>query len=249
VQLIPGVFTGEVVCGRFGYRDGHLYANLWVDCVDKIGEDPEGFTMRKTFILVLTAIAWLVLSPTGSWGTSALALTRERMKLVLDFQDELNRSFGCEYVVAVSQTQKYATGSSAGIILVDRDFLSTADSGSLFFAIAHEYAHAYLGHDLQLYQASFELTQYGSSPSKLTDLRRRFEKEADGIAARKAKECGVSLDLFVHFLLTQSDPEKGLSPLERIYSRPKDRVEYIVAVYRSAPSSDFSPRSARVPPL
>jgi len=209
-------------------------------------EDLVGFTVRRLLILGLTAIAGLVLTPNTSWGISATGLSRERMKLVLSFQDELNRSFGCEYVVAMSQTEKYATGSSAGIILVDRDFLLTADSGSLFFAIAHEYAHAYLGHDLQLYQASAQSAELGSSPSKLADLMRRFEKEADGIAARKAKECGVSLDLFVRFLLTQSDPEKGLSPLDRIYSRPKDRVDYIVAVYRSASSIGSGPRSANI---
>lgn len=204
--------------------------------------------MLRKLIPVLTAAAWLSLLPIVVHGTNSTGLTPERMRRLVDFQDALNRSFGCDYVVAVGQTTRYATGSSAGIILVDKDFVSTVDSGSLFFAIAHEYAHAYLAHDIQLFEASAELNRSGYNLSRLTDLRRRFEKEADGIAARKTRQYGLTLDHFVQFLLTHDDPEKGLSPAERIYSRPKDRAEYIVAVYRSARSLLLDPLSANESP-
>jgi hypothetical protein len=100
--------------------------------------------------------------------------------------------------------------------------------------MAHEYAHAFLHHDLQLREASVEVDADGSGLLRLSELRRRFEREADGIAARKAKQCGIPVDHFVRFLLAQSDPEKGFSPEDRVYSKPKERAEYIVAVYRSA---------------
>ena len=104
-----------------------------------------------------------------------------------------------------------------------------------------------MGHDLQLYEASAELAEYGYSPSRLAELRRRFEKEADGIAARKTRQYGLTLDHFVEFLLAQADPEKGLSTDQRIYSRPKERAEYIVAVYRSASRLVLEPAFWRPP--
>ncbi len=213
----------------------------------RIKKDLEGTSMHRSFNPVLIVAAWIGLSAIAGFGSSSTGLTAERMRRIVDFQDALNRSFGCEYVVSVGQITRYATSNSAGIILVDKDFISTVDSGSLFFAIAHEYAHAFLGHDLQLYEASAELAGYGYSPSRLADLRRRFEKEADGIAARKTKQYGLTLDHFVEFLLTQADPERGLSPDQRIYSRPKERAEYIVAVYRSASSPVLEPMSWTVP--
>ncbi len=165
---------------------------------------------------------------------SSRGLPQDRIDLVLEFQDQLNRSFRCDYSVIVGRTSRYASSSSAGIVLLDREFLELADSGSLFFAIVHEYAHAFLGHDLRLLNATGDPGEGWGEPWRMLELRRRFEKEADGIAARKARQFGYDLELFARFLLDQSDPEKGYPLESRIYSKPKDRVEYILAVYRSA---------------
>jgi hypothetical protein len=190
--------------------------------------------MHRAVNLAFLLVTWLGFFSGMHLDASSPWVSQERRRLVHEIQQALNHSFGCDYAVVVGSTSRYASSNSAGIILVDRDFLQSADRGSLFFAMAHEYAHAFLGHDLQLHEASAEIDTNGSSPSRLSELRRRFEREADGIAARKAKECGIVLDDFVHFLVTQSDPEKGSSPEDRVYSKPKERAEYIVAVYRSA---------------
>jgi len=172
------------------------------------------------------------------WAVQALdasvqTVPAERIKLIKEIQARLNTSFQCEFSISIGETRKYAMANSSGIIIVDRAFLESADRGRIFFAIAHEYAHAYLQHDVRLYE---HLSQpIGQLPPKnLSEIRRRFEKEADGIAARKAKEMGFPIESILEFILTQPDAEKGFHPDLRAYCKPKDRANYILAVYQSS---------------
>lgn len=150
------------------------------------------------------------------------------MQLVREIQQKLNRSFQCNFSVFLGQTLKYATGNSSGVIMIDRSFLQTADRGTIFFAMAHEYAHAYLQHDLRLYGQ----TQQSSKISN--DVRRAFEKEADGIAARKAKQMGFDIESIIMFILSSHDSEKGVPSEHRVHSSPRERADYILAVYQSS---------------
>jgi len=157
----------------------------------------------------------------------------ERIKLIKEIQARLNVSFQCEFSISIGETRKYAMANSSGIIIVDRAFLESADRGRIFFAIAHEYAHAYLQHDVRLYEHLSK--PVGQSPPKnLPEIRRRFEKEADGIAARKAKEMGFPIESILEFILTQPDAEKGFHPDLRAYCKPRERAAYIMAVYQSS---------------
>ena len=157
----------------------------------------------------------------------------ERIKLIKEIQARLNISFQCEFSISIGETRKYAMANSSGIIIVDRAFLESADRGRIFFAIAHEYAHAYLQHDVRLYEHLSK--PVGQSPPKnLPEIRRRFEKEADGIAARKAKEMGFPIESILEFILTQPDAEKGFHPDLRAYCKPRERAAYIMAVYQSS---------------
>ena len=164
---------------------------------------------------------------------SIQTLPAERIKLIKEIQARLNVSFQCEFSISIGETRKYAMANSSGIIIVDRAFLETADRGRIFFAIAHEYAHAYLEHDVRLYEHLSRPTSQ-SVPRNLAEIRRRFEKEADGIAARKAKEMGFPIESILEFILTQPDAEKGFHPDLRAYCKPKERANYILAVYQSS---------------
>ncbi|MCI0620449.1 MAG: hypothetical protein L0387_02040 [Acidobacteria bacterium] len=157
----------------------------------------------------------------------------ERIQLIKEIQKRLNISFQCEFSISIGQTRKYAMANSSGIIIVDKAFLETADRGRIFFAIAHEYAHAYLEHDVRLYEHLSKPIDY-SAPKNLPEIRRRFEKEADGIAARKAKEMGFPIESILDFILTQPDAEKGFHPDLRAYCKPRERAAYILAVYQSS---------------
>jgi hypothetical protein len=162
---------------------------------------------------------------------SVRPVSPERIRLIKEIQQRLNLSFQCEFSISIGDTRKHAMANSGGIIIVDRSFLESADRGRIFFAIAHEYAHAYLEHDLRL----FDVTEAREDTSRnLVEIRRRFEKEADGIAARKAKEMGFSIESILEFILAQPDPEKGLPPEYRVYSRPRERADYILTVYQSS---------------
>jgi hypothetical protein len=165
--------------------------------------------------------------PTICQGSKA-EIPVERVQLLEEIQQRLNLSFRCGFSVFIGQTRKYATTNSSGIIIIDRSFLQSADRGSIFFAIAHEYAHAYLQHDIRVYEHTQE------SPKKINDVRRAFEKEADGIAARKAKQMGFNIESIIAFILSSPDSEKGIPPEHRVYSRPRERADYILAVYQSS---------------
>ena len=182
--------------------------------------------MKKPYILAITVCA-LVAVPTVL-KASRVDVTAERVQLVKEIQHKLNHSFQCDFSVFIGQTRKYATANSSGIILIDKSFLQSADRGSIFFAIAHEYAHAYLQHDMRMYGHA----QQGSR--RMSDLRRAFEKEADGIAARKAKQMGFDIESIMTFILSSPDSEKGIPPEHRVYSRPRERADYILAVYQSS---------------
>jgi hypothetical protein len=188
--------------------------------------------MKKFYFLV--AFAYLVLSGSIKLEGSRSDVTPERIKLVKEIQERLNLSFSCAFSVSIGQTRKYATANSSGIIIVDSTFLQTANRGSLFFAIAHEYAHAYLQHDIQMYRQSPALDNSVPSSMNLIEARRRFEKEADGIAARKAKQMGFDIDSIINFILDSPDPERGIPAESRVYSKPRERVNYILAVYQSS---------------
>jgi len=75
---------------------------------------------------------------------------------------------------------------------------------SPIFALAHEYAHAYLQHDLRLFDPVHEgkNDKSGGHSQTYVETRRRFEKEADGIAARKAKQLGFDINNILEFILT-----------------------------------------------
>ena len=159
---------------------------------------------------------------------SRAEVAAERMHLVKEIQQKLNLSFQCDFSVFIGQTRKYATTNSSGVIMIDKSFLQSADRGSIFFAIAHEYAHAYLQHDIRMYADA----QHSSR--KMSDVRRAFEKEADGIAARKAKQMGFDIESIMVFILSSPDSEKGIPSEQRVYSRPRERADYILAVYQSS---------------
>jgi len=97
-------------------------------------------------------IAVLSLGAVPASQASVQTVPAERIKLIKEIQERLNISFQCEFSISIGQTRKYAMANSSGIIIVDRAFLETADRGRIFFAIAHEYAHAYLQHDVSLYE-------------------------------------------------------------------------------------------------
>ena len=178
-------------------------------------------------------IVILALGAIQSSQASIQTVPDERIKLIKEIQRRLNVSFQCEFSISIGQTRKYAMANSSGIIIVDRAFLESADRGRIFFAIAHEYAHAYLQHDVTLYEhLSRPIGQ--SAPKNLVEIRRRFEKEADGIAARKAKEMGFPIESILEFILTQPDAEKGFHPDLRAYCKPRERANYILAVYQSS---------------
>ncbi|MFN8009071.1 MAG: hypothetical protein U0V70_19000 [Terriglobia bacterium] len=163
-------------------------------------------------------------------------LSSERVDWLKEIQEKLNASFQCDYSISVGKTRKFATSTSAGIILVDREFLRAADKDRLFFALAHEYAHAYLQHDLQLFEVPLEGKEEKADGKirSLVETRRRFEKEADGIAARKAKQLGFDINNILEFILTMPDFEKGVPAGSRVYLSPRDRADYVLAVYQSS---------------
>ncbi|MEW5977769.1 MAG: hypothetical protein AB1898_18400 [Acidobacteriota bacterium] len=186
--------------------------------------------MRNLLKGLSTGLGCLLL--VGSLQASKNSVFHERVQLVKEIETRLNTSFQCEFSVSIGKTRKYATTNSSGIIIIDRSFLQTADRDRIFFALAHEYAHAYLEHDVLLFQhLKKSRTQDGY---RLAEVRRRLEKEADGIAARKAKQMGFSVDSVIQFILANPDPEKGLALSHRAYSKPRDRADYILAVYRSS---------------
>src|SRR5258706_1388499 len=160
------------------------------------------------WLRISSLIAVLSLGAVLAADASIQPVPAERIKLIKEIQQRLNVSFQCEFSISIGQTRKYAMANSSGIIIVDRAFLESADRGRIFFAIAHEYAHAYLQHDVLLYEHLSK--PIGQSPPKnLAEIRRRFEKEADGIAARKAKEMGFPIESILQFILNQADAEKG----------------------------------------
>jgi hypothetical protein len=178
-------------------------------------------------------IAVLSLGAIQALHASIQTVPAERIKLIKEIQERLNVSFQCEFSISIGETRKYAMANSSGIIIVDRAFLESADRGRIFFAIAHEYAHAYLQHDVRLYE-HLSMPAGQSPPKNLPEIRRRFEKEADGIAARKAKEMGFPIESILEFILTQPDAEKGFHPDLRAYCKPRERAAYIMAVYQSS---------------
>ena len=188
----------------------------------------------KVRIELLTVFLAVLVTAAGSVGSSGLS--PERIRWLREIQNKLNASFQCEYAVSVGKTRKFATSTSGGIILIDREFLKIADKDRLFFAMAHEYAHAYLQHDLLLFDHLSEGREdkFNGRSRTLTETRRRFEKEADGIAARKAKQLGFDINNILDFIMTMPDVEKGIPDECRTYSRPQERAEYILAVYQSS---------------
>ena len=178
-------------------------------------------------------IVTLFLGTVQALDASIQTVPAERIKLIKEIQARLNVSFQCEFSISIGETRKYAMANSSGIIIVDRAFLESADRGRIFFAIAHEYAHAYLQHDVRLYEHLSKPVDQ-SAPKNLPEIRRRFEKEADGIAARKAKEMGFPIESILEFILTQPDAEKGFHPDLRAYCKPRERANYILAVYQSS---------------
>lgn len=188
-------------------------------------------TLSKSLIIVILP---LLLSGWGLLGSSGLST--ERIDWVKEIQNQLNASFQCEYSISVGKTRKVATSTSGGLILIDREFLKIADKDRVFFVLAHEYAHAYLQHDLRLFDPFPDGKEDKSNGRSRTlmETRRRFEKEADGIAARKAKQLGFDISNILDFILTMPDSEKGIPADSRVYSSPRDRAEYVLAVYQSS---------------
>ena len=182
--------------------------------------------MKKLCMLAITAFA--LAGVPAVLKASRAEVTAERIQLVKEIQQKLNLSFQCDFSVFIGQTRKYATANSSGVIMIDKSFLQSADRASIFFAIAHEYAHAYLQHDIRMYAETQE------SSKKLTDVRRAFEKQADGIAARKARQMGFDIESIITFILSGPDSEKGIPSEHRVYSRPRERADYILAVYLSS---------------
>jgi len=167
---------------------------------------------------------------------SSAGLSSERIDWLKKIQYQLNASFQCEYSISVGKTRKFATSTSGGLILIDREFLKIADKDRLFFALAHEYAHAYLQHDLRIFDPILQGKEgkLNGHSQTLVETRRRCEKEADGIAARKAKQLGFDINNILDFILTMSDSEKGIPAELRVYSSPRDRADYVLAVYQSS---------------
>jgi len=180
--------------------------------------------------LLILLLFWNGLTVFGSRERT----TPEQIRLVKEIRDRLNLSFQCEFSVFIGKTRKFATANSSGVIIVDRSFLQTSDRDRVFFAIAHEYAHAYLQHDLRIFDSGANVFGMDSDPKRLVEMRRQFEKEADGIAARKAKQMGFTIESTIEFILAGSDPEKGLPTESRVYSKPRERADYILAVYQSS---------------
>ena len=192
-------------------------------------------TSRLNSLFQILIVLLAVILP--SWGTIAsTGLSSERIYWLKEIQSQLNASFQCEYSISVGKTRKVATSTSGGLILIDREFLKIADKDRLFFALAHEYAHAYLQHDLRLFDPVHEgkNDKSGGHSQTYVETRRRFEKEADGIAARKAKQLGFDINNILEFILTMPDSEKGIPAESRVYSSPRDRAEYVLAVYQSS---------------
>ena len=183
------------------------------------------------FLIILIAFLLRGWESYGSTGLSS-----ERINWLKEIQSQLNTSFQCEYSISVGKTRKLATSTSGGLILIDREFLKIADKDRLFFALAHEYAHAYLQHDLRIFDPIVQAKEdrLNGHSRTLVETRRRCEKEADGIAARKAKQLGFDINNILDFILTMSDSEKGVPPEMRVYSSPRDRAEYVLAVYQSS---------------
>ena len=184
--------------------------------------------MKKCLVLVFLAASLSFVSKPDALG-STTSIRPERIQLIKEIQGRLNLSFQCDFSVSIGETRKYATGNSGGIIIIDKSFLESADRERIFFAIAHEYAHAYLQHDVLVYEHLED-----SASRSLVEIRRRCEKEADGIAARKAKQMGFPIESILEFILAQSDPEKGVPQEYRVYSKPRERAEYILTVYQSS---------------
>ena len=181
----------------------------------------------------LSLLLLLICSVSTQWVSGSVPkVSAERIRLIKEIQERLNVSFQCEFSISIGDTRKYAMANSGGIIIVDRSFLQNADRGRIFFAIAHEYAHAYLEHDVRLF--AMALDQDAAPTKSAVEARRRFEKEADGIAARKAKEMGFSIESILDFILSQPDPEKGIPFEYRVYSKPRERADYILTVYHSS---------------
>jgi len=184
--------------------------------------------MKNPFLLAIAT--WALMGVPTVARASRAEVTASRMRLVGEIQQKLNRSFQCNFSVLLGQTLKYATANSSGVIMIDRAFLQTADRSTIFFAMAHEYAHAYLQHDIRLYGQTQQSSKESSS------MRRAFEKEADGIAARKAKQMGFDIESVIAFILSGHDAEKSVPSEYRVHSRPQERADYILAVYRSSQS-------------
>lgn len=176
----------------------------------------------------LPILVWALVGMPTALEASRAEVTAERIQLLQEIQQQLNLSFQCDFSVFIGQTRKHATANSSGAIMIDSSFLRRADRATIFFAIAHEYAHAYLEHDIRMYARTQR------SAKELTDVRRAFEKEADGIAARKAKQMGFDIEGIMAFILSSPDSEKGIPLEHRVYSRPRDRADYIFAVYQSS---------------
>src|SRR2546422_4675132 len=189
--------------------------------------------MKKFCIIALITYS-LIGGSTLSKATIVPRVSEERLQLIREIQQKLNLSFHCEFSVHIGQTRKYATANSSGIIMIDRSFLQSADPESIFFAIAHEYAHAYLQHDVLLYGEMTNPKGVNEELRSWTDTRRHFEKEADGIAARKAKQMGFAIEGIIKFILEIPDLEKGVPAEDRVYSKPSERAHYILAVFQSS---------------
>src|SRR6185503_7677271 len=94
------------------------------------------------WLRISSLIALLSLGVVLNADASIQTVPAERIKLIKEIQARLNVSFQCEFSISIGETRKYAMANSSGIIIVDRAFLESADRGRIFFAIAHEYAHA-----------------------------------------------------------------------------------------------------------
>ena len=207
---------------NFVFQDGQIHPLRFHCMLARILER----TMKNLYVLAITV--WALMGVPTISKASRAEVTATQMQLVGEIQQKLNRSFQCNFSVFLGQTLKYATANSSGVIMIDRSFLQTANRSTIFFAIAHEYAHAYLQHDVRLYGLPEQ------SSKKSTDVRRAFEKEADGIAARKAKQMGFDIESIITFILSSPDSEKGVPSEHRVYSTPRERADYILAVYQSS---------------
>lgn len=190
--------------------------------------------MKRISFWMITLLILLLSSQALILQASKDQSTPEQIRLLKEIRDRLNLSFQCEFSVFIGRTRKFAMANSSGVIIVDRAFLQSSDRDRVFFAIAHEYVHAYLQHDLRIFDSGTTEAGIELDPGKLVDMRRQFEKEADGIAARKAKLMGFSIESTIEFILSSPDPEKGIPAENRVYSKPRERADYILAVYQSS---------------